>query len=296
MGAIIKATGASTDPTIGSSIAHAALAAQECLANAGVAVGEIDMLINVGIYRDANMVEPAMAALVAKELGLNLDYVKFPTHTKKAALSLDLMNGGCGILNAVQVAGAFLTVHRAQSILIVSSDAHPSGRTGVPGFPYATLGAAMLLQHDASDGRGFGRLQVRDSNDGFLGRQGYLAEDGPTGRDRISVHTDEGYAERLLGLTRDAVRDYVVAERLDLAKTLLVTSQVTPRFGAALAAQLHVDDAATVRLDVGGDPHSSALTLGYHVGQKSGQTQRYGQILFVAAGAGLTTACTIYRR
>jgi 3-oxoacyl-[acyl-carrier-protein] synthase-3 len=294
MGAIIRATGISSDPTLGSSIAHAAIAARECLANAGITVEEIDMLINVGVYRDANMVEPAMAALIAKEIGLNLDYVKFPT--KKAALSLDLMNGGCGILNAVQVASAFLTVDRAQSILIVSSDAHPSGHTNVPGFPYAAIGAAMLLQHDASDGRGFGRLQVRDSNDGFIGREGVLVEDGPNGRDRISVHTDAGYAERLLDLTRDAVHDYVVAERIDLKKTLLVTSQVTPRFAAALAAQLKVDDAATVRLDVGGDPHTSALTLGYHLGEKSGQTARFEQILFVAAGAGLTAACTIYRR
>jgi 3-oxoacyl-[acyl-carrier-protein] synthase III len=294
MGAIIKATGVSTDPQLGSSIAHAAIAAKACIANAGIAVDEIDMLINVGVYRDANMVEPAMAALVAKELGLNLDYVKFPT--KKAALSLDLMNGGCGMLNAIQVASAFLTVDRGQTILIVSSDAHPSGRTNVPGFPYATMGAAMLLQHDASDGRGFGRLQVRDSNDGFIGRQGVLHEDGPTGRERISVHTDEGYAERLVELARDAVREYVVAERLDLDKTLLVTSQVTPRFGAALAAQLKVADAATVRVDVGGDPHTSALTLGYHLGEKSGQTSRFEQILFVSAGAGLTTACAIYRR
>lgn len=294
MGAIIKATGVSTDPQLGSSIAHAAVAAKACIANAGIAVEEIDMLINVGVYRDANMVEPAMAALVAKELGLNLDYVKFPT--KKAALSLDLMNGGCGMLNAIQVASAFLTVDRRQTILIVSSDAHPSGRTNVPGFPYATMGAAMLLTHDSSDGRGFGRLQVRDSNDGFIGRHGVLHEDGPTGRERISVHTDEGYAERLVELARDAVREYVVAERVDLDKTLLVTSQVTPRFGAALAAQLKVADAATVRVDVGGDPHTSALTLGYHLGEKSGQNGRFEQILFVSAGAGLTTACAIYRR
>ena len=294
MSAIIKATGVSTDGKIGSSIAHAAIAAKSCLENAGIDVSEIDLLINVGVYRDANMVEPAMAALVAKEIGLNLDYVKFPT--KKAALSLDLMNGGCGILNAIQVASAFLTVDRGQSILIVSSDAHPSGHVNVPGFPYATMGAAMLLQHDASDGRGFGRLQVRDSNDGFVGREGLLVEDGPHGRDRVSVHTDEGYAERLVELARDAVRDYVVAERLDMTKTLLVTSQVTPRFGAALAAQLKVADAATVRVDVGGDPHTSALTLGYHLAEQGGQTARFEQILFVAAGAGLTTACTIYRR
>lgn len=294
MGAIIKATGASIDPTVGSSIAHAARAAKECLANANLAVEEVDMLINVGVYRDANMVEPAMAALVAKEIGLNLDYVKFPT--KKAALSLDLMNGGCGLLNAIQVAGAFLTVDREQSILIVSSDAHPSGRLGVPGFPYATLGAAMLLQNDASDGRGFGRVQLRDSNDGAFGREGYLAEDGPTGRDRISVHTDEGYAEQLVVLARDAVHDYVVAERIDLTETLLVTSQVTPRFAAQLAAQLDIPDAATVRLDVGGDPHTSALTLGYDRGVKSGQVARFEQILFVAAGAGMTTACALYRR
>src|SRR5262245_32160042 len=123
MGTFIKATGVSTDPSVGSSIAHAVLAAKACLAAAKVGPEQIDMLINVGVYRDKNMVEPSMAALIQKEIGIGPDVVKYPNH--KPAFSFDLMNGACGLLSAVQAASAVIAAG-VEHVLIVSSDAHPS--------------------------------------------------------------------------------------------------------------------------------------------------------------------------
>ncbi len=148
MGTAIRATAVSTDPAVRSSIAHASAAAQECLERAGVTPAQVDLLINVGVFRDSNMAEPAMSALIQKEVGMNLDFVRDPS--PKAGFSFDLMNGACGALNAVQVAGAFLETGSAEYVLVVSGDAHPS-TAGTPHpagaeFPYATVGAAMLLE------------------------------------------------------------------------------------------------------------------------------------------------------
>ena len=70
MGAIIQATGISTDKTIKSSIEHASLAGNRCIEQSGVSRLDIGLVINVGIYRDQNMFEPGMAALIQKELGV----------------------------------------------------------------------------------------------------------------------------------------------------------------------------------------------------------------------------------
>ena len=53
---------ATTTALHNSSIKRSALAVQECIARADVEA--IDLLVNSGIYRDDNFVEPAAAALI----------------------------------------------------------------------------------------------------------------------------------------------------------------------------------------------------------------------------------------
>ena len=62
MGVIIQAVAVSQDSAVRGSIAHAARAGRDCVSRAGVALQDIGMLINTGVYRDDNLVEPAMAA------------------------------------------------------------------------------------------------------------------------------------------------------------------------------------------------------------------------------------------
>jgi 3-oxoacyl-[acyl-carrier-protein] synthase-3 len=49
----------------------AVAAAKTCLHRAGRAPGDVDLLINAGIYRDRNMGEPALAALIQQDIGAN---------------------------------------------------------------------------------------------------------------------------------------------------------------------------------------------------------------------------------
>jgi len=296
VGTAIRATAVSTDPTLRSSIAHASAAANECLRLAGVTAAQVDLLINVGVFRDSNMAEPAMSALIQKEVGMNLDFVQDPS--PKAGFSFDLMNGACGALNAVQVAGAFLETGSAEYVLVVSGDAHPS-TTGTPhpagtDFPYATVGAAMLLERSWDAAAGFGRLHTA-STGGSPGREGYIdlsvMED--RGRHQITVASDPGYVERLTDQLAASIREYATAEDLDLSRTLLVTSQPTPGFAEVLGRR--VDAPAITVAGVDGDPHSSALILGYHQAVAAGLPARYDQVLFAAGGAGLSAVCSVYR-
>jgi 3-oxoacyl-[acyl-carrier-protein] synthase-3 len=298
MGTAIRATAISTDPGIRSSIAHSSAAANACILEAGVSTGQIDVLINAGVYRDSNMVEPAMAALIQKEVGMNLDYVKYPT--PKAGFSFDLMNGACGVLNAIQVGSAFLDSGNADHVLVVSGDAHPDGDGRAPSaeYPYATVGAAMLLERVPDSDTGFGPVRTASSDNASPGTEGYLdlAGMGLGGRQQLTVETDADYEDRLVEFAAELAREYAEAEGVDLARTLLVTSQPTPGFAAAVAQRLGLAPEAAVTLDgVDGDPHSSAVTFAYHQAVTRGQAEQYSQLLFVAAGAGLSAACVVYR-
>lgn len=295
MGTIVKATGISLDRHVQSSIAHAAIAAKACIERAGIRAEQIDFMINVGVYRDANMVEPSMASLIQQEIGLSLDFVKYDT---KAAFSFDLMNGACGMLNAIQVSRAYIELGDAEHILIVSSDAHPSNKE-VESFPYATVGGAMLLTRSDRDGTGFGKIQIRASKDeSHMGTSGFLdvAKGGLLGRDTMHMATHPEYKEKLVDLAVRTVKDYIAAENVDLAKTLLVTSQPMPDFGAQVARALGVAEESVVRVNgVERDPHTSALTLAYHQAAANGQLAKHDKALFIAAGAGITSACALYR-
>jgi 3-oxoacyl-[acyl-carrier-protein] synthase-3 len=298
MGAVITSTAVSTAREVRSSIAHASTAANECLRRVGVRPEQVDLLINTGVYRDENMAEPAMAALVQKEVGMNLDYVRDPT--PHAGFSFDLMNGACGVLNAVQVAGAFLAAGSAEHVLVVSSDAHPSNSAQPePGFPYATVGAAMLLERAVDGASGFGRVHTARSDDTSVdATAGYIdmPNVGVRGRQSITVRRDADQRRGLVGFAVAQARHHAAAEGIDLARTLLVASQPTPAFAADVARLLGIGADAVVTVDgVDGDPHSSALTLAYHGAVASGQTARYPQVLFLAVGAGATLACSFYR-
>ncbi len=293
MGTVIKSVAISPPSYDLGSIAHASAAAAECMKTASVLPHEIDLILNVGIFRDQNMVEPAMAALIQKELGINLDLVKFPT--QKPTFSFDLMNGACGVLNAVQVADALLASHPNQNVLIVSSDAHPSNRK-IDGFPYASAGAAFILQKSPRQDQGFGRVQFLNSPQESWGRIASSQIYHKNSQEIISVIDDSDYLPRLQSLMADSIRRYTSTEDLILDRILLLITQPCPEFAENLAKDLKIARASVltipgIDLDLG----TSALGFAYHKALQSGALQEYDQVLFAAVGAGMTSACAAYR-
>lgn len=295
MGTLIQSTAVCTDPKLRGSIARSIAAGRECLAAVGLEGDDVDVLINVGVYRDSNMVEPAMAALIQCGVGMSLDYVRKP----RAGLSFDLMNGACGLLNAVQVAGALLRTGSAQRVLVVSGDAHPSGRDDEAGdeFPYASMGGAMLLGRDERPEVGFGRVYLRDASGDAPGVEGFvdLPATGAHGREHVTVRRDPGADDALLDLATTTARECLVGEGV-AAPTVLLASRFTADFGRRLAQRLHLDEATLVDLgDLARDPHTTALTLGYRRGLDSGRLAAGATVLMVVAGAGMTSAAAVYR-
>jgi 3-oxoacyl-[acyl-carrier-protein] synthase-3 len=270
----------------GSSIQQAAAAAGAAIERADITVDQVDALINVGIYRDSNMVEPAMAALIQLKTGVGLEY----TTGRSTCLSFDLMNGACGVLNAVQVAQAMLVAEPLRHVVVVAGDTHPSMAPDQhPEFPITPVGAAMVLRLAA--GRvGFGTLQV-GAGDVPAVAEGYvhLPGMGSVGRGVVTLARTTT-VEQLLAAAAPVARAALDSDDLDPARTVLICGRPTPEFGDRLAAELGFT--AAVCLDR--DAHTAALPAAYAQALDSGALADADAVLFVAAGAGPTAAAIGY--
>ncbi|MFX0581316.1 hypothetical protein [Nocardia nepalensis] len=284
----IIAAATNSDADTGSYFEHAARAARECLEQAEIAPDRVGMLINAGVYRDNNIVEPAVAALVQKRIGMGLRYAQ----GNVASFSFDLMNGASGVLHALAVVDSFFASEEVDYALVIAGDTHPSTQLHVPGFPYTSTGAALLLERDGSAG-GFGRLYTAEPDDGVepLGLVP-LNEVGTQGRASMVVHADAGDP---LHWATEAVRACLVGESITAAdfsanEAVLLAPEPVPGFAKLLAAALDLPSEAVLALPPEvGDPHTAAPIFGYATAQTTART-----VLFSAAD-GTSAACLPYR-
>ncbi|MFJ3723347.1 hypothetical protein ACIPYQ_12350 [Streptomyces sp. NPDC090045] len=267
-----------TASTPASVVDLAGRAARGALARAQVPASSIGVLINVGVYREHNTFEPAMSALVQKEVGINLDYIADPEPA--AGFSFDLMNGACGVLNAVQVGQALLETGSTERLLITAADVHPGGDADRDtDYPYADLAGALLLERSADPDAGFGPVRHYTA-DRPTDVEGYLDTDtmGRHGRTTITVRREPGHAERLSEFAASAAAGYAQEVGIDLDRTLVIGPSTTA-------------DGAGVT----GEPHTAAPVLGYLRALEGVRRDDYEQFLFVSVGAGPSAACVLYR-
>lgn len=253
----------------GSSLEQAAAAARRAVAEAGALPGEIDALINIGVYRDSNMVETAMSALIRQQMGLGPEY----DSGEAPCLSFDLRNGATGILNAIQVSQALLEAPTVHRVLLVAGDAHPAKTADPqPGFPIKPVGAAMVLEK-TTGAIGFGHLHTSGTEAGLAPVE----------------------LEDLLRHAVSTAGDALEVAGSAPARTVLICNRPAPDFPALLARRLGLPAASVHTGDTEGDAHTAALPAAYLSARDSGGLDGAELALFVAAGAGPSAAAIAYR-
>lgn len=295
MGTIISATAISEDQPMLGSVALAVNAAEQCILDSGIPKSEIDILINVGLYRENNIAEPSMAALVQQKLGLNLDPIKAKP-VGKMSFSIDLRNGSSGFLYAAQVVDSFIQNNTVQQVLIVAGDTHPSKMKSSE-LPFTHWGAAALLASSLKKEEGFRKFIFRTSSESDTGMLGYrkIFEDGNDGRNHITVDIHPGFYDRALGFATDTVKEFIIDNQLKLDNTVLITSQPTAGFGHALGRAVGFSHEQVVEYhDRYGDPHTSTMPLLFHVAKQEGRLANMEKVLFVSVSSGITVACGLY--
>jgi 3-oxoacyl-[acyl-carrier-protein] synthase-3 len=296
MGTIIKASSVYSNG-VTSSIDLAVKAGEDCIGKSGIEAGDIDLLIYSGVYRDDNLMEPAIAPIIQKRLGLNND----PTETggmKRRTFSFDINNGVCGFLTAARVADASLKSGASKNALIISSDVHPSKKHN-PDFPFTCMGSAALLTTSAKEDRGFRNFIFKTSGNGYAGFTGYaeVSKFEGKGRGMLTFSMEKDFHDRLHEFAVKTVKDFIMAYHIDLSGIdLLLTSQQYKGLGMRISSSigLNAKSRAIDLHDTHGDPHTSSLTLGFDYASEAGFIGEKSRILFIAAGAGLSSACALY--
>lgn len=119
----------------------AAAAARKALADAGMTIGEVDLLLFAATSQD--MIEPSTSHLVAAKLGATCPV-------------FDVTNACNSVLNAMEVASAFIATRRYRRVLIACGEVgstvtrwhvpdHEALLRAMPGYTVSDAGAALLL-------------------------------------------------------------------------------------------------------------------------------------------------------
>jgi len=294
MGTIIEAAATATESSLGA-VQLAGTAARFCLKRAGRTPDELDLLINVGVYLDNNISEPAIAALIQEDIGANTE--QHPGGGQ-GTFSFDVRNGACGLLTGIYLADGMLAAGTIKTGIVVAADSDPD--PGISeGFVFPAVGGAILVSAD-DQRTGFTAFRFATFPE-FAGlfqsdlnwRQ--AAPDGTRqpGRNILTVNVADTYATRAADCAESTTRELAAASALDLDEVgLLVATAPVPGFAGELARRLGISAGRVASL-----PRSlaGAHTAAPAVALAPANLAAAGTTIFVSAGAGITVAAALYR-
>jgi 3-oxoacyl-[acyl-carrier-protein] synthase-3 len=261
-------------------------AAKDCLQQAGRDPHDVDLLVNTGIYRDRNLGEPALAAMIQQDIGANPENPHTDTH---GTFSFDISNGTCGVLTALQIVDGFLKSHAIDCALVVASDADP-GRGMSEHFPYSPAGAVLLCDW-TDDDYGLERISwvnAPDEGESFNATVG-LVDGHNVLRFVASVTIDDQFAAAASHAVDECLRDSSL--RLDDID-VIVAAPAWPGYRAGLAARLGVPEDQII---VAEDENAHTASLAAAFDRARNRIRPGGRVLLVAAGAGITAGAALYR-
>lgn len=297
MGTMITSTAVCLDQDTHSIIELAARAGEDCIKRSRKEKKEISLMVNVGVCRDKNIMEPAIVSLVQQRMGFNLILEDYRYRT----FSFDILNGSGGMLNAVQAIGALLANGDAQCALLLGGDVHPSG-TRVANFPYNAIGAAMLLEWSDNPEKGFQCIEMRTSPDGDIGSSAMInyKKYGASTNKTLSFDDHPDYAERLTLFTIETIQELLEHYRenhsVDPSKIKLIATHPWTGFAQEVATSVGLNGHSVECLYTKyGNPYSSALMVAYHDAFHAGGLKAGDHVLFLAASSGLNVSAGLYR-
>ncbi len=269
-----------------SALRLAVAAAQSCLHEAHCSPSELDLLINAGIYRDKNLGEPALAAMIQEDIGANPEDPHPDAH---GTFSFDVANGTCGVLTALQIVDGFLrsgSVHRA---IVVASDADP-GAGMSEHFPYSPVGGALLCSWRDND-CGLGPVTWANFPDGG---ESLRATVGLSHRRNIlTVSMAESMDQQFAAAAAKVAAECIGSSSIELSQVdMIVASPARHEFRASLASQLGV---SVDRIAVADDEHTHTAALIAGIDRHIERAPDGRTLVLVAVGAGITAGAALYR-
>jgi 3-oxoacyl-[acyl-carrier-protein] synthase-3 len=260
--------------------------AAQCLHSAAKQANDVDLLVNAGIYRDRNLGEPALAAMIQQDIGANPENPHAETH---GTFSFDISNGSCGVLTALQIVDGYLKSHAIECALVVASDANP-GRGMSEHFPFSPVGAALLCGWTDDD---FGLDGIHWANDFDEGESFNATVGLVNGSNVLRFATSDAIDNRFAAAAARAVDECLSELKLRLDDVdAIAAAPARHRYRARLAACLGVPEQ---RIIIADDEKIHTASLAVAFDRAAHPTRPGDRILLIAAGAGITAGAAVYR-
>jgi len=266
-------------------------AATACLDNSGVDPAAVDLILYAGVYRDDFIAEPAIAALVAGELGIN-DDIESPDEPKTFAF--DVLNGAVGFLNACQIGVQMIGAGKAEHVMVVASEIeNNSVENGHPLYGLSETGSAVILSR-AGETDGFGRFVFHHHPEYSEALTTYFQH--RDGQSWLQIDGDPNLATRYLDCIPAAVEELLKLEEVDASEIAAVfPPYLSDADRTELAERLNIPSSRFVDLATESDPFSSCLPYGLQHARPRNLV-RSGDIgLIVTVGSGVQIGCATYR-
>lgn len=270
------------------SVRHAVEAGKRCLKGSRYQPNDVRVLVNSGVHRDEHTCEPAIAAYVQHGLGINVEF------QGRRTLAFDLLNGGCGMLNAAQVVSGLVQAGEAQVGMIVASEANNDSNPD-PRYLYPASGAAALLDVSPQREAGFGSFafHTREEHAELYTSVVSLA----VKRGRILLERKEGLEEAWLAAAPAAMDEALALDRLrreDL--DFVVPAQISKGFLERLPGALGVPKEKVIDLsDRLADTLTTSVFFALESLLASGRATSGKRALLLAFGSGITVGAATYR-
>jgi len=269
------------------SVAHAVRAGRRCLAVSCHQPADVGVLVSAGVYRDGHVAEPAIAAYIQHRLGINIEF------QGRATLSFDLLNGGCGMLNAAQVVGAMLQSGRIAAGMVVAGEAN-SDRRPDSASTIARSGAALLLDLSPDAGTGFGAFAFRTRVEDAELFTALVSLAQPRGR--LLIRRQARLEAAWLAQAAAAVDEVLAKEGLTRDRIgLVVPAQISAGFLSRLPDAIGIPAATVVDFTtLLPDTGSTSVFLAWRRLCIKRPPVAGTRVLFLVFGSGLTVGAAIY--
>ena len=270
------------------SLAHALRAGRACLEGSCYHPEDVRVLVNAGVHRDEHVCEPAIAAYVQRGLGINVEF------QGRRTLAFDLLNGGCGMLNAAHVVSGLLLAGEAQVGMVVASEAN-SDRRPDPEYRYPPSGAALMLDLSPRETLGFGSFAFHTHEEHAELYTSVVSLKVPRGKLllRRQAELESIYLEKARAVVDEVLeRDRLRREEI----ALVVPAQLSPGFLARLPEAIGFGRGQLAdysdRLE---DTLTTSVFLAMDEARRTAGLKPGAHLLLLAFGSGVTVAAASYR-
>jgi 3-oxoacyl-[acyl-carrier-protein] synthase III len=267
-------------------------AAEPCIKYSAFNKEDIGLVVSVSVYRDEYFCEPAFSSFVQNDLKIN--HNKMDSLGPKT-LSLDVLNGAMGFLNACQLCSAMITAGKIKTGLVVSSDlvnGNVSEKGNSPGF--LPSGAAMLLAGEKNGGSGFKTFHFKTFADMQNACESYFFHD----KDHMTLifKKDPDVEDIYLRAISIGVNEFLKREAVGLNDfDMIIPSQISSAFITKMADILGVKREKMIDVTrEGGNLFNASLPAAMDHIFKHNQPEAGQKALIINVASGIQVGCAVY--